>query len=1070
MDRLFRSFAVFVVASLFAPLSLFAQGTIQGTVIDAQSGDPIPGAQVVVQGTSVGAATAANGTYEFSGVPTGEQVVEARFVGYRTQTETVQVEEGETIVLDFTLSQSAVDLEEVVVTGAGGPVERKRVGNTLATVNTSDLEEAPVKNFSEIIQGREPGVLGLPSSGATGEGARIRIRGSASLSQSNEPIVYVDGIRVDNSGGFAGGASAGGGGAPSRLDDINPESIERVEILKGAAAATLYGSEASNGVIQIFTKDGSSGAPEFTFETSQTMSHYPHRHEPNVGYASSEEAANNMSEQLGGSYQPYELVSRDWISDLYETGHSQEYSLSASGGSETVTYFMSGRYSHEDGPFGPGNDRGYPPGVSTRAKDLNRLAQLNVNVNVIPTEDLRVRTKMGYTDRHVEVPQNNNNTNGVLPLTTMGKPQLVGLNNREGVPVFATVNEVLQITTEQNAQHFNGSVGMNFRPTESLTIDGTFGLDLSNQRDVEERPYRWNVDGFTTSDTLGARELGNRTNQELTYDVKVNHEAEFGEQFENTFIVGSQGFFTQSTEEAIDAEQFSGPNLNVVTAAFRRNATESFREVVSLGTFVQNQIGYNEWIYVTLGGRLDANSAFGADFDAVFYPKIQTSLPLTDAPFWQPIGPASSLRLRAALGQSGLQPGAFDALRTFAPISSEEGPGVTPDNLGNPNLKPEVATEWEVGFEMGVLEDRIALDATYWNRTVSDALVERQNHPTGGFRSLALDNIGELNAQGIELSVDGTVIERNNFSVDLNANTSYLWEEVTDLGGAPPIKVGGSYPRDRNFLREGYAPGAFFGARLQDTPEGQLPVDTNDDGEADTEQELLSYLDGLDPSTASLSALNDHVLLADEDGDGDLLDHYLGKPMPDWQGSFGGSVQYGGFRLQTLFEYKTGNFSIHNLGGAFRNANPVIGRNTPQTAELERDYETGGVDENYQPQDDPEVRLDAAKRWVNEFLDLAPFSGLNHVENADFVRWRELSLTYRLSDSMLERFPSLRNASISLRGRNLMLFTGYSGMDPETNAIGRGGDDELSNNFLIGQEVFGYPLQREFSVALRIGF
>jgi TonB-linked SusC/RagA family outer membrane protein len=1059
-----------LVISLFTPLSLFAQGYIEGTVTDAQSGDPIPGAQVVVQGTSTGAATASDGTFTISNVPTGEQVIEARFVGYRTETETVTIADGETVTLDFSLRSSAIDLDEVVVTGAGGPVEKKRVGNTLASVNTSDLEDAPVQNFSEMLQGREPGVVGLPSSGSTGEGARIRIRGSASLSQSNEPIVYIDGIRVDNGGGFSGSTGAGGGGAPSRLDDINPESIERVEILKGAAAATLYGSEASNGVIQIFTKKGTSGPPEFTFETSQTASVYPERHDPNVGFASSQDAADRMSENLDGSFEPYELVSRDWISDLFEVGRTQEYSLSASGGSEGITYFLSSRYSHENGPFGPGNGRGYPAGVSTRASDINRHAQINANVNLIPTDNLQIRTTMGYSDRHVKVPQNNNNIYGVFALTTFGRPELVTPNNREGVPVFATVNEVLQITTEQDVQHFNGSVGLNYRPTEALTLDGTFGIDLTNQQDTEQWPYRWNVDGKAAEDTLGARFLGNRNNRELTYDVKATLSNEFGDQIENSLIVGSQGFFTQSTNQGVSARQFSGPNLNVATAAFQRNATESFREVVSLGTFAQNQIGFNEWIYFTVGGRLDANSAFGSDFDAVFYPKIQTSLPLTDAPFWRPMGPISSVRLRAALGQSGLQPGAFDALRTFEPISSEEGSGVAPANLGNPNLKPEIATEWEAGLEVGFLDDRFAFEGTYWNRTVNDALVERRNPPTGGFRQLRLDNIGELSAEGVELSVDGTVLEGENVSVNLNANASYLWEQVTDLGGAPPIKVGGSYPRERNFIREGYAPGTFFGAKLVETSGGQLPFDTNGDGKPDTEEELRNYLGGLSPSTASLSDLNDYVLLADEDGDGDELDHYLGKPTPDWQGSVGGGIQYGGFRLQTLFEYNAGNFHVNNLTQAFREANAIIGRNTPETAALERDYITGGVDDSYQPQNNTDVRLDAAKRWVNDYLALAPFSGLNMIQRADFVRWRELSLTYDLPEPVLGQVGSLRSASVSLTGRNLMLFTGYEGLDPESNAIGRGGGSDLDNNFLLGTEVYGFPLQRQFSVSLRVGF
>lgn len=1051
------------------PAPALAQGVVEGTVIDGKTGTPIPGAQVVVVGTSRGAATDAEGAYRIPDVPAGEQTIQAQFVGYGSEKQTVTVPDGETITLDFTLRESAINLDEVVVTGTGGPVEKKKLGNSIASVDASDLENAPVQNVSELLQGREPSVVGLPSSGTTGEGARIRIRGSASLSQSNEPIVYVDGVRVDNGGGFSGATGAGGGGTPSRLDDINPDAIQRVEILKGAAAATLYGSEASNGVIQIFTKKGQAGDAKFTFKTRQSLSAYPDRNKPNVGFASTDATAQQMSQNLSGSYEPYELVSRTYINDLYETGRSQTYSLSAEGGSESVTYFINGRFQRTDGPFGGKTDRGYPQDFSTQARDINRLGQFNANLNILPSENLQITATTAYTDRHVEVPQNNNNTSGPLALASFGRPQLVGPNNREGIPVFATVNETLQITTEQDVSHFFSSAAVSYQPLESLSLDATVGLDFANQKDTQQWPYDYNMDSKASTDTLGARYLGNRSNTELTYDVKGTHDVGLGDRFSSKLVVGSQGFLSQNSVDEESGTIFAGPDLEVVSATAQRNAEEAFSEVVSLGFFAQEQVGYNDWVFVTVGGRLDANSAFGSDFDAVFYPKIQTSIPLTDAPFWQEIGPVSSLRLRAAIGQSGLQPGAFDALRTFVPLASEQGPGVAPGNLGNPSLKPEVATEWETGLEAGLFGDRVAVSATYWNRTVNDALVQRQTPPTMGFQP-SLFNVGETNAQGVEVSIDGTVYQSDRTSVELFANTAYLWEEVTDLGGAPPIKVGGNYPRERNFIKEGYSPGSFFGAKLQDTPSGRFPFDTNGDGQADTREQLLSYFRSLDSSTASLNELNGFVLLADEDGDGDQLDHFLGKPTPDWQGSFGGTVQVGNFSMQTLFEYKAGNYHVNNLTQAFREANAGIGRNTPETARLERDYITGGVNENLTPQNDAEVRFNAAQRWINDYLALAPFSGMNMIQSADFLRWRELSLTYTLPSYLLENWGPLRSASFTVAGRNLMLFTGYEGIDPEANAIGRGGGSSLDNNFLLGTEVFALPLQRQFSATLQIGF
>ena len=1063
------------------------EGRIAG-IVENTDGTTLPGAQVAIKDLQIGSVTGPEGKYTLESVPAGEHTVEASFVGYRTKSKQVTLTSGETTSIDFTLQESAINLDEVVVTGTGGPVEQRKLGNSIGTIDAADLQTAPVKNFSNMLQGREPGLEGLPSSGTTGEGSRIRIRGSASLSQSNEPVVYIDGVRVDAGGGFSGTVGAGGGGTPSRLDDINPLAIDRVEVLKGAAAATLYGSEASNGVIQIFTKKGSAGPLKLSFQTRQGIGRYPDVYEPIAGFGrniynsqgeleqSAQEVAARISSNMEGDYQAYEVAQADFVEDLYETGRYQTYSLSASGGNDAVTYFLAGRWSQEDGPFGAKGDRGYGAGESTLTADTQQLGQFNANLSITPSDKLEITATTSYTDRSNETFQNSNNIYAPLPLTVFGQPRLISENNLTGSPVFATPDEVLQITTTQSVQHYNGSVGISYYPLDMLTLDATFGADFSNQEDVETWPFGYNIDGFSQETPRGARYTGDRNNTELTYDVKGTLENEFGS-FESSFVVGSQGFFSDLHASGTEGVNFPGPGLGVVEAADQRDATEFRQEVITLGVFGQEQLGYNDWVFLTLGGRLDANSAFGQDFNAAFYPKIQGSLPLTDAPFWSEEGtdPLSSLRVRVAWGQSGLQPGAFDALTTYAPLSSEFGAGIVPSNLGNPDLQPEESTEWEVGLESAFYDDRYALEATYWNRTVSSALVSRQFPLTGGFRAPQLDNIGELKGQGLELALDAALLNTDDFNVQLFANASYLWQQVTSLGGASSIKVGGSYPRTRNFIKEGYTPGAFFGAKILDAPEGRFPFDTNEDGQPDTRGQLISFFDKIDPDTPStslLSELNSYVLRADESGDGDFLDHYLGKPVPDWKGSFGGSFSYKNFRLETLFEYKTGNYYVSNLTDAFRRSGEAVGRNTPGAARLQRDYITGGVDENYNPLDDPEVRFEAAQEWVNEYLALAPFSGVNTVESADFVRWRELSLTYQLPESLLDGLSGevLRGASFTLGARNLALWTKYSGGDPEVNSIGRGGGTDLQNNFLMGNDVYNFPLQRRYSATLRIQF
>ena len=1078
-----RYVLAFLGLALFMPAVVWAQGTVEGTVSDAESGEVLPGAQVVIPQLNTGAVTDADGAFSMGQVPAGQYLIEARFIGFSTQQRSVTVTDGAAVTVDFALGGAAINLDEVVVTGAGGPVEKRKLGNSIATIDAASLADAPVNSFSEILQGREPGVLGEPSGGQTGVGARIRIRGSASLSQSNEPIIYIDGVRANNGGGFGSAGSLVGveGGAPSRLDDINPEAIERVEILKGAAAATLYGTEASNGVIQIFTKRGLVGPPQFSFQSSLATSHYPgDRYKPNAGFARTSAQADTMSFYYGGTIRTYDIVEQTFMEDLFETGLTQTYAGSVSGGSPGITYYASLRYQDEDGPFG-GNDRRYPAGrgIETLATDTIERFQGNASLNIFPTDKLQFRVATGFTSSELTTIESNNNIFGVPSLAQFSKPELVAFNNETGTVAFATVNEAMQQTIGQSVDRFYASAGLNYRPLEFLTIDGTFGFDFTNQFSEERRPFGWNIDNKVANDVLGRRAFSDVNDTQVTFDVKATLQNNLGTDWQSTFLAGGQGFITSNTMTTGEGEDFPGPGFNVTGAAANENLFEAFTEVVNAGVFFQEQLGFRNQIFMTLGGRLDANSAFGEEFNAVFYPKASLSFIPSDASYWRPIGPISSLRFRGAVGQSGLQPGAFDALTTFKALPSVSGPGIGPNNLGNAELEPEVSTEWEVGTEVGLFSDRIGVETTYWNRVVRDALVAKQFPVTGGFRATQLTNIGEIEGQGVEVAVNALIYNSRDFSVNLFANGSYLWEQVTDMGGAAPIKAAGAYSRVRNFVIEDYAPGSHFGAALIDVEDGFLPVDFNGDGSPDSEAELVSILGALTPDDATLPRTTNLVLLRDDDGDRDLLDHYKGKPTPDWQGAFGGSVKFlRNFTLSTLFEYKAGNYYINNLTDGFRNQHPAIGLNTPDGARVERDFLTGGVDANGTAQNSGEVRVAALKEWVNDLLALAPFSGLNHIESADFLRWRELSLTYSVPQSIVQRL-NVRNLSFTVGGRNLAIWTKYSGVDPELNTFARGGggsgqstttEEIRDNNFRTGIEAFGFATPRRFTFTLRLGF
>jgi len=1056
----------------------FAQkGTLAGKVVDAKSGDGLPGANVLVQGLEYGAATNPDGEFTIAGVPAGTHSVIARFIGYKSVIKQVTVSGGGVAEVNFGLMETALQLDEVVVTGTSVASEKKKLGNTVATINISLIQEAPVSNLSEILQGREAGVSALPSGGLVGEGTKFRIRGNSSLSQSNEPIVYIDGIRIDNAGGYA-GVGAGGGGVPSRLDDINPEAIERVEILKGAAAATLYGTQANSGIIQIFTKQGSFGKPRFTLEIEQGTINYPDVYKPNAGFArplrTGELPAVTQNREFyfrdnmravfnDPTIGNYQIVEKPFVKNLFTTGHGQAYSLGVSGGGSGVTYFANARVQNANGPYGPKLEDFLGKNPGPGEDKLNR-AQFSATLGVIPSNTLNIRLSTSYSRIRQETIDNNNNIYGVIPSAMFGKPERVvplnalGQGNALGNAAFATTRENSYAETKDATDHATVSLATSYKLTKEVALDGTFGLDYVSQRSTGLVPFGYNVDAFVTATTEGSLGIGKREHTEWTVDVKGTWSRNFTSSISSAFVAGLQGFITNETYSDGSGTTFPAPGIEVLQGGSVRTAASSFSEVVQAGYFFQEQLGYRDYLFLTGGIRFDANSAFGTNFSTASYPKLSVSFVPSSA-FNLSSTPLSTFRLRAAIGQSGQQPGAFDKFTTFIANTSTDGAGVSPGNLGNEDLEPEISTEWELGFEAGLLQDRLGLEFTYWDRTVREALIQRAYAPSGGFRRTQLSNIGKLEAHGVDLEANFRVLKKENLAVEVFANAAFLREKIADLGGAPPLKSGAAYQRYRNFLIEGYAPGAFFGAKLNTSVE--YPIDLNNDLKPETRDALLAYFS--QPRVPDITVVR--PLMVDEDGDRDLLDHYLGKPTPDWQGAFGLNVSFiKRFRLASLFEYKAGNFFVHNLTDEFRRFHASIGRNIRSAAELEAIL--------VNPASSAEQRLAAANQWVRTHAGLSPYDGLNAVEKADFIRWRELSLTYDIPQGIFSRF-GVNNASITVAGRNLALISGYSGLDPEVNAIGRGGVSTgapIDPNFLIGTEAFGLPIPRQFLFTLRTGF
>jgi TonB-dependent starch-binding outer membrane protein SusC len=1071
-----------------------ATGTIEGKVTDQATGRAMAGVQVGLVGAPLGALTNDAGMYRIPNVPARAWTVRVRLIGYAPVSRAVTVVAGQTARVDAEIAKSALELERVVVSGTGQAVEVRKLGNTVATVKPP--ENTLINSVADILTGREPGLVGSVGSGMTGEGTAIRIRGNASLSQSNEPIVFIDGIRM-NSGGGLGSVGTGGGGQSSRLDDIDPSTIERLEVLKGAAAATLYGSEASNGVIQIFTKKGASGAPRWNLSLTQEGSRFPNTVAPNSGFARSDTAAARLSTHWGQTiraYQPFETPV--FMDNLTETGRASTAALQVQGGGDKIQYFASGRFQGENGPFG-GTDL-FPTSVGNAVEDQLRRTQTSLNVTLLPTSKLRIGVRNSFFNTYQQIPENNNNIYGTSSLSYMARPEIAncsastlqetgtrprcsGLGNPFGNQAFQGVREAMGQINESGITRYNGVLDGFYNLTSDWTANATFGYDITNQRDVGFSPFGYNVDGITGQTPTGQRTASELRTRVLTVDAKTNYNWQLTDRIKTAWTAGLQVFNTGINQTASSSQAFPGPGIELTSAGSDNIvATEGFSSVITGGYFGQMQAEWNDWIFATVGGRYDFASAFGRDAGGIFMPKVSMSIVPSDRKGWG-FDKISTFRIRGAIGQAGRQPSAFDRFTTFGALAGEVGAGLVPNNLGNTALKPEISTEIEGGFEVGLFDDRIGLDFTYWDRSVKDALVPRQFPLSGGFRNTQVANIGQLDGNGMEIALRGQAIRRKNFSLDMFANAAYLKQIVTSLGGAPAIKVG--YFRYRGFIKEGDPLGSLYTPLLASAcPNGgttpatnsagrpiacfgpnQFPINFNGQGSAATREQLLAYL--AQPRALKNSGVQAALqpLLADYQGTNNLLEQRNGKTIPDWTGSFGGSANVGQrWRINTNFEWRTG-FVIQNLTDGFRNSqHPSIGSNKSGFTGVEAILEN--------PASTPEQRLAAAETYVRQYRRLLE-PGLSQNEVGDFLRLRELSLTYTASPNLAAKFRA-KSLSATLAGRNLYVWTGYQGVDPEANAQSPfgAGTNTIDNNFLQATDAFGVAVPRRIAFTINYGF
>lgn len=770
-----------LLALLFLSDSLVAQtgtGTLQGRVTDAQSGRALVGTQVLIPGTQRGIVAGAEGRFVLTDVPAGEVTVRFLILGYEQVERTVSVRAGEVTVLDVALSTRALAMDELVVTGVGQATTRRQLSTSVAVINEQAIAEAPVQSIDQLLQGRVAGSTVSAVSAQPGTGSQISFRGVSSVFGAQTPVIYIDGVRVDNSQSTAPGT---GGEQSSALADLLTSDIERIEITRGGPASTLYGSDAATGVIQIFTKRGRPGAPRITARIEQGVDL------PELKYIL--DAGLIWESQVEAGELPADYMA----SEFFRTGWFQNYSLGVSGGSDNVTYSVSGRVQDAEG---------------VQPKNSSNLYATRGSFQANLTDRSRVQFSGSYT--RSSFGRLYNGTAIADPLTALEVGDALFFTGartvQDAVDIFllADIDEVVDRMGFSGGYLYEGSDLFGFR--------ATLGVDKRQSEQTQFQPI-----GFTPGESEGSLQRFRRDFSSATLDAAASLNWPRNDGLRGTLTVGAQGFRDNVYTIFGSGVGFALPGSKDFDDAATVTAGENRSQVFTGGIYIDENLAIRDRIFLNVGVRFDAGTSFGDEVDFATYPKAGLAWDVGREEFLRAYAGdwLTELRLRSAYGETGKFPPPFLRDRTFSALSfrGESAPRFA--NPGNPDLRPEVTKTFEMGFEAAFLRDRVGVDFTWYTATTEDALFFVPEQPVTG-QGTQIRNVGEISNRGIELDVSALLINNPTFSWQVGATFQTVKNEVVSMGGAAPFFV---EPQKR--VEEGQPVGAWFVT---------TPIDTSGDG------------------------------------------------------------------------------------------------------------------------------------------------------------------------------------------------------------------------------------------------
>jgi TonB-linked SusC/RagA family outer membrane protein len=1092
--------------------------TVSGKVTD-DSGEGLPGVNVLIKGTSTGVNTDLDGNFKIS-VPEEGAVLVFSFIGMQKQEATV----GARSVIDVEMASDVRQLSEVVVTALGFEADRDKLGASRSSITGEAVAESGEKTLLDGLQGKAAGVNITSTSGDPGAGGRIVIRGATSITGDLQPLIVLDGIPMYNSSSYGEGSSGTAGvSQQSRLNDINPNDIASIEVLKGASAAAVWGSRAANGVLVITTKKGVAGKKDWSVSVTsryavdqinkkvdlqdkygQGLFGYYDGGFGTVGSAGSGQSlswGDVIADRAGGAddfitdpnapgYTGYfeandgslyygiargvagsgnvhggknSRETFDSQDQIFQTGFTVFNSIGLQNADENGNVFMS---------FSNQNQNGI---VKANSNYIRNTARINATRYI--TETLSATINANYSNITSDRIQMGSNTSGLL-LSGLRNPADFDMRDFEGTfydpngipftdrqrayrnpigrrgtssydnPLWTVDNNL----SSTNVDRIIGKMELQYDPLSWLSLTGRVGLDTY----YDTRNDFIDVAAATSPGGLYTKEILSETQINADFIVRAN--ANITEDITSNFLVGvnwnDRKFSNVGSSITNFINPLSPPDVGNSPADARGNiGGES--QVRFIGYYGTASFGFYDQVFLNASGRLDYSSTFPVDNNSFFYPSVDVAWQFSK--LMAPSNVFTFGKLRASFGQVGRAPGAYSTTTFYVGSSYTDGWGQVLDaaqygggfrqssQAGNPNIRPEVKTEYEIGVDLRFLNDLVSLSATYYDNTTDDLIVAKELPSSTGFAT-TIANAATIANKGIEFELDATVYKNDDLSVNVYGNWFRNRNEVVAIQGTDEISLAGF---------QGSTSSAVVGEQLG-----------------------VIYGDRWDRDEAG-------AFILDEDGFPQLAGTpgVLGDPNADWKAAAGSQISFKNLSLNVLFEHSQGGqiwngtkgalayfgragYTDHTVTLSAAEAGSIVNYSGSTIADwYGSDFENG--DGTYTVRGYVED-FGGGDVLVDDYGYIAgPFSGFTgpaeqFMEDGTYTRLRELTIGYNFSKMEAIKKVGLTGLSVDFTGRNLFLWTDYTGVDPNTNLSGP------SNGF--GLDYFNNPATRSYVVTLNLKF